>query len=143
MGSDPEKMLHNCLYFTANALARQITGLAEEEFRSLGLSPSHAFVLMLVNQRPGITQKELSQALHLAPSTLTRFVDALQFQRGLVERRSEGKLTRIHPTASGRRMREPIARCWQNLYQRYSEILGEERGQELAKALDLASQDLG
>lgn len=143
MGSDPEKLLHNCLYFTANTLARKITGLAEEEFRHIGLSPSHAFLMMLVIKQPGITQKELSQALHLAPSTVTRFVDTLEFQRGLVERRSEGKLVRIHPTAKGLKMREPIAQCWHSLFLRYSAILGEDRGRELAKALDLASEELG
>ena len=67
MEKKAEKYLHNCLYFTANSLARQISRLADEEFRLTGLSPSHAFLLMLVNEKPGITQKELGLALNLAP----------------------------------------------------------------------------
>ena len=140
MGTDLESLLHNCLYFTSNSLARRISALAEEEFRFVGLSPSHAFLLMLVTERPGISQKELSQNLHLAPSTVTRFVDSLRLQKGLVERRSEGKSARIYPTPKGQEMREPIADCWQNLFRRYSLILGEERGCELVQEIDRASE---
>ena len=142
MDSDLQTYLHNCLYFTANSLARQVSQLAEEEFRFTGLSPSHAFLLMLVIERPGISQKELSEALHLAPSTVTRFVDSLQMQRGLVERRAKGKLAQIYPTDQGLKMRETIAKCWKGLYARYSEILGEERGCELTRAIDRASRKL-
>jgi DNA-binding MarR family transcriptional regulator len=42
-----------------------------------GLSPSHAFLMMLATDYPGIGQKELSERLHLAPSTVTRFIDSL------------------------------------------------------------------
>ena len=142
MGSDVKTLLHNCLYFTANSLARQVSHLAEEEFRFTGLSPSHAFLLMLVNDRPGITQKELSLALHLAPSTVTRFVDSLRLQRGLVERRTEGKSARIFPTEKGREMRELIAKCWKSLYHRYSGVLGEAAGCELTRVIDRADEKL-
>lgn len=142
MGTKPEKILHNCLYFTANSLARQVSHLAEEEFRYTGLSPSHAFLLMLVIKQPGITPKELSEALHLAPSTVTRFVDALILKQGLVERRTEGKSARIYPTDKGRDMREQISKCWQNLYHRYSKILGEEEGIRLTAEIDKADEKL-
>ena len=81
MSKPIEKYLHNCLYFTANSLARRITAMAEEAFGKVGLSPSHAFLVMLVNEQPGISQKELSRALNLAPSTVTRFVDSLNYAR--------------------------------------------------------------
>ena len=74
-----KSILHNCLYFTANSLSRVITRMADDEFRRTGLSPSHAFLMMLVNDNPGIGQKELCEQLHLAPSTVTRFIDALVY----------------------------------------------------------------
>lgn len=129
--------LHRCLYFTANTLARAVGRLAEDCFAPTGLSPSHAFLMMLVNERPGITQKELAAALHLAPSTVTRFVDGLQ-ARGFVVREARGKLSAVAPTQAGRALGEPIARAWKELYQRYSAILGEEPGRELAAAVDRA-----
>jgi DNA-binding MarR family transcriptional regulator len=83
-------ILHNCLYFTANSLARVITRMADEEFRRTGLSPSHAFLMMLVNDTPGIAQKELAESLQLAPSTVTRFIDSL-VHKGYLTREVEGK----------------------------------------------------
>ena len=142
MEKKAEKYLHNCLYFTANSLARQISRLADEEFRLTGLSPSHAFLLMLVNEKPGITQKELGLALNLAPSTVTRFVDALTLKRSLVERRTKGKSVRIFPTDQGREMQGLIAQCWQSLYYRYSKVLGEQEGRDLTEAADLAGEKL-
>lgn len=136
--SDIQKLLHNCLYFTANSLARQISTMAEEEFSRTGLSPSHAFLLMLVNEQPGLTQKDLSLALSLAPSTVTRFVDSLSHKSGLVERRTKGKSARIYPTEKGAAMQDRIKRCWKSLYWRYSEILGEEEGRRLTETIDQA-----
>ena len=137
-----ESYLHNCLYFTANSLARQIGQLAEEEFRYTGLSPSHAFLVMVVNERPGITQKELSEALNLAPSTVARLVDSLQLKQGAVERRTVGKSARIYPTEKGKEMQDLIAKCWSSLFQRYTEILGEKTARTLTRAVDQACEKL-
>ncbi len=137
-----ESILHHCLYFTANSLARVITRLAEEEFRRTGLSPSHAFVMMLVNDHPGIGQKELCAQLHLAPSTVTRFIDAL-VHRGYLSRHADGKASRVYATEAGRKLRRPIADAWESLHRRYAKILGLKEGDELAARIDAASDRLG
>ncbi len=129
--SDSKTLFKHCLYFTANNLARIITRLADQEFRITGLSPSHAFVLMLVNENPGIGPKELADNLQLAPSTITRFIDYLE-HREFLKRKLEGKITRIFPTEIGNNLQKVITTAWKNLYQRYSEILGEEYGKSLA-----------
>ncbi len=100
MTTDTREILTNCLYFTANSLSRVITRMAEEAFRPTGLSPSHVFLLMLANENPGIGPKEMSDYLQLAPSTVTRFVDAL-VGKGLLERRAEGKTVGLFPTPEG------------------------------------------
>lgn len=56
-------ILHNCLYFTANSLTRVITRLAEEQFQRTGLSPSRAFLMMLVNDKPGKGKKNCASNL--------------------------------------------------------------------------------
>ena len=48
-----------CLYYSANALSRIMTKMADEEFASAGLSSSYAFLLMTVNHKPGIQPKEI------------------------------------------------------------------------------------
>lgn len=133
--------LHNCLYFTANSLARNIGKMADVAFKDVGLSPSHAFMMMLVNEQPGITQKELSEHLGLAPSTLTRFADKLVY-RGFIERDQEGKVVRIYPTDDGKALAGPIAAAWKRLYTDYSAILGEQNGIDLTKAIDNANKRL-
>ena len=85
-----EQYFSNCLYFTANHLARLMNKMAEEEFAPLGISPTYAFLLMAVYEQPNITQSELSNILHIVPSTTTRFVEKLEVKK-LVTRKSEGK----------------------------------------------------
>jgi len=72
-----DKYLSKCLYFTSNALARKLTKLAEEAFVPLGISPSYAFLLLLVHENPGITPSALSVELNLDPSTITRLADKM------------------------------------------------------------------
>jgi DNA-binding MarR family transcriptional regulator len=125
------ELLHGCLYFTANALARVVARMAEEEFHTTGLSPSHAFLLMLAIDRPDIPLKELGEHLHLAPSTITRFVDSL-VHRGLLERVSQGRSVRVCPTDQGRALEPELWAAWKRLHERYCAALGREAGDELA-----------
>ncbi len=142
MMANCKTLLHNCLYFTANSLARVITRMAEEEFRRTGLSPSHAFLMMLVDDDPGIGQKELCAQLHLAPSTVTRFIDSL-VHKGYLIRRADGKAVKVYPTKEGEDLRGSIAEAWKNLHQRYSNVLSLKNGDELAALIDTASEKLG
>lgn len=137
-----KSILHNCLFFTANSLARVITRMAEEEFRLTGLSPSHAFLIMLVNDNPGIGQKELCEQLHLAPSTVTRFIDTLTY-KGFLTRQTDGKATKVFATRDGAKLRKPIEDAWKNLHQRYARVLGLNEGDRLTSMIDDASRRLG
>ncbi|MFD1356783.1 MarR family winged helix-turn-helix transcriptional regulator [Fictibacillus halophilus] len=123
-------ILDNCLYFTVNKLSRAITRMAEESFKKTGLSPTHAFLLMLVNNKPGISQSELAEELHMMPSTITRFIDKLVI-KGLLERKAEGKRSFIFPTEAGENTQEEIKEAWKDLYRNYSAVLGEDAGKEL------------
>ncbi|MBN1531476.1 MAG: MarR family transcriptional regulator [Spirochaetes bacterium] len=138
---DSFEYLNSCLYFAAMTLSRAITQMAEEEFRATGLSPTYAFLVMVVNERQGISQKELAGILHLAPSTITRFIDKLERKR-IVRRTGEGKVRRVYPTEAGMRMQEQIAGCWASLYERYSRILGKRNGEALTEQIDRAGLEL-
>ena len=136
-----KKILHFCLFFTANSLSRNISRMAEEEFRITGLSPSHAFLLMTVKDHPGIGAKSLSEHLQLAPSTVTRFVDSL-VHKGLLVRESEGRETRLTLTAEGKKRNKKIMKAWKNLHDRYSDILGRKEGDDFTKLVDKMSLKL-
>lgn len=123
-------LLECCLFFTANSLSRVITRMGEEEFASVGMAPSYAFILTLVADSPGISQKELASQLHMAASTVSRFIDAL-VKRGFVFKEEQGRNTFIHPTDKGRAMKPFINEAWKALHERYIKILGKEEGERL------------
>lgn len=129
-----ESYFQNCMFFASNLLNRAITKMAEEEFKPTGLSPTYAFLLMAVQEQPGITQKELGEALHVTPSTITRFIEKLAY-KGLVTTRSEGKISRVNLTPEGIERMVVIREAWKNLSRRYGEILGKEEGKTITRQL--------
>lgn len=123
-----------CLYFSSNAIARALTKMAEEEFAQTGMSPSHGFILMTVNKQPGIFAGDLAKAMELTPSTVTRLLEKLE-QKNLIERKSEGKYTRIFATDEGRQQQYTLENSWKRLGDRYGNIIGREKGQHLSAYL--------
>lgn len=136
-----ESILSMCLYFTSNRFARYMTKIAEEAFAKINLSPTYVYLLVIVNQYPGITQKELCEKLSIAPSTSTRFIDKLE-KLDLVYRRLEWKETHIHLTEKGMQLTEEIDECFDEFRKLYTSILGEEKSDALAKALYDANEVL-
>lgn len=130
-----------CLFYTANSLARDITRMGEEEFASIGMTPSYAFLMLLAIDAPGISQKEISVGMNMAPSTVSRFVDAL-VKRKLLQKDVQGRITYIHPTEKGIQLHDSIREVWSNLYERYSAILGKENGDKLTSLCLEASRKL-
>jgi DNA-binding MarR family transcriptional regulator len=120
-----------CLYFASNALARNITRLAEEAYAPTGLAPSHAMLLMAVIDQPGINPTEIAEIMLLKPSTVTRLVEKLE-QKALVTRQTNGKFTEVFPTGEGNALNMKIKSAWMDLYRHYTELLGEEAGAQLA-----------
>lgn len=130
-----------CLYFSANALARAITRVAEEKFSLTGLSPSHAFLVMTVNNKPGIQPKEISEMMQLKASTVTRLIDKME-QKGLLARNNLGKNIEIWPTDNGTALDAEIKTAWMRLYETYSNILGVEEATALTSEIYSAASKL-
>src|SRR6185312_10666430 len=92
-----------CLYFSSNALARKVEKLAQESWKPVGLSPSHAYLLMIVIEDPGVQPGTLANELQLQPSTITRLIEKLE-QKKLVVRVMEGKITNVYPTSKAKEL---------------------------------------
>ena len=131
-----------CLLFSANALARAVTAIGDDEFGRFGLSYSHAYLLCEVVQQPGVGPSELSETLYLSPSTITRLVEKLE-QKQLVRRESEGKKTLIFPTAEGEALQPEITKAWKQVGTRCSEVIGSTDICELTRQVFKAAQALG
>ena len=130
-----------CLYYSANALARIMTKMADNVFASAGLSSSYAFLLMTVNDKPGIQPKEISQQIQLTPSTVTRLIEKME-HRGLIERKHVGRTTEVYPTDASVELNKKIKEAWKGLYNTYSEILEKEKGNKLTTDINDAIQKL-
>lgn len=135
------ELVHQCLYFTAGSLSRAVGRLADAAFAPTGLSPSHAFVLMLAAEEPGIGPGELAERLSLAPSTVTRFVDQL-VAKGLLTRTAEGRTARLAATSRGLGLLKGVEQAWKRLHIAYASVLGPE-ADRLAREIDAACQALG
>ena len=141
MDKDSHSYLSGCLYFTANSLSRNITEMAKEEFAVTGLDPSYAHLMLLLCDKPGLSQNELAQIMNLKPSTVTRFFDKLQ-QRGLIERVQEGRNSLIYPSEAGKEKKRQIKKALTCLYERYCRVLGEEVAIKLTQDINNANEAL-
>lgn len=128
-----------CLYFTANALARKTEKLAQQAWKPVGLSPSHGYLLMMVIQDPGMQPTALADQLQLQPSTVTRLIEKLE-DRKLLVRITEGKTTNVYPTPKGKDLLPRLKECVQQFQQQYTALLGREESaklvQQMAKVAD-------
>lgn len=138
---DLENKYCNCLYYSANALARKLTRMAEEEFAITGLSPSYAFLLLSVNSHEGIQPSELSQLMQLSPSTVTRLMEKME-SKDYIRRETSGRKTEVYPTDAGKELEPKIKKAWKQLYHRYAELIGEEQAKNLTQLSYAASKAL-
>ena len=104
--------------------------MADEEFAITGLTSSYAFLLMTVNNKPGIRPQEISEQMQLTPSTITRLIEKME-QRKMLERKSTGRTTEVYPTDKSIELDKKIKEAWRNLYARYSELIEEEEAKNL------------
>ena len=121
--------LNGCLFFSSGKLARVIGRTADDAFKITGLSPSHAFLLHIVNHGSGIHQKIVGEMLHMTPSTITRFVEKLE-NKGLVARQTDGKNVHLFTTEKGLALQPEIIKAWESLHDCYSGILTPEESEQ-------------
>ncbi|VAW56378.1 hypothetical protein MNBD_GAMMA07-577 [hydrothermal vent metagenome] len=121
-------MFEKCIYFNSNALVRQINKIWDDAFKPFGLSPSHAYVLRLVLNTPGLSMKQIAEDLELAPSTVTRFVDNLIHKDFLkrISANDDKRSTRIHPSQRAKKIHKALETTGQTLYAQLNKTLGEK-----------------
>ncbi len=123
-----------CLYFTTNSLARKVEKIAINIWKSIDLSPSHAYLLLAVIEEPGIQPTALSDQLQLTPSTITRLIEKLEKNK-LVIRVYDGKMTNVYPTNKSKSLLPTMQKCMDEFYHQYSEILGKEDSEKLVEGM--------
>lgn len=130
-----------CLYFTSNALARKVEKLAVESWKPIGISPSHAYLLLAVLQEPGVQPSALADQLQLQPSTITRLMQKLERAK-LIIRTVDGKVTNVYPTPKAKELQPKMQDCAQHFYQQCSQVFGKEEGGRLAQSIGKAADKI-
>lgn len=130
-----------CLYFTSAAFARKIEKLAIESWKKLGLSPSHAYLLLAVLDEPGIQPTALAKHLQLQPSTITRLLEKLE-EKKLVIRTTEGRLTNVYPTPRAKELQPKMMECMQAFIRKTEQLLGKEESGKLVQVLTRVADKL-
>ena len=100
------RYLETLLGYNARRAAVSIIAVFLEEMAVYGLRPVDFSVLSLVHHNPGVTSRQLCNALKLLPPNLVGMLNALE-KRGLIERRPhpvDGRALGLHLTAEGQEL---------------------------------------
>jgi DNA-binding MarR family transcriptional regulator len=138
-------MFDHCLYFNTTALARLVEREWVKALKPLGLTPSQAFMLRVVLEKPSLLQNELAKELTISRPTATRILDGLQ-KLELVERRtteSDGREYAIYPTPLAQNMKDSITAASAGVTKRLKEKLGHSQFDEAVSKIRNIRSTLG
>ncbi len=91
-------------------LARLIRTAADKRARAHGMTRAQWGILVRLEEKPGLLQKELADILEVEPITVARLIDRLE-ARGMVERRPDPmdrRCWRLHLTDASRPLMNEI-----------------------------------
>lgn len=129
------------LYYTTTAFSREISSIAENAFMDLGLTPSDAYLIMVVNEKPNVQPTEISERILLAPSTITRMIEKLE-KRSIVTRTQEGKYTYVAVTTKGKDLYANILATWDQIHEKFTTKLDDETVKLLVQNTSEAAKKL-
>jgi DNA-binding MarR family transcriptional regulator len=110
--------------------------LAVEIFGKIGLSPSHAFVILALIESPGhsASPSGLARVMNLDSSTVTRLISLLE-RRKYVNRVKDGRRSMVHLEKSGEALLPEIRASWRELYKRYGIMYGADEANRLNRLI--------
>ena len=118
-----ETQINNCLYFTISRLFRVVNKFDEESFSKMDICTTHAFLMVLLQEEEnGLSVNRISEALTIAPSTVTRFVDKLVL-KGYVERVKSGKQSFTKITEEGLKVMPEVYKAWESIFFKIEKIV--------------------
>ena len=115
--------------------------MAQQVWKQVDLSPSHAYVLLVVLDEPGVQPSALVEQLLLTPSTITRLIEKLE-EKKLVVRTSEGKLTNVYPTPKAKDLQPRMKECLETFQRSYAASLGKEETMQLVQRMNRITDKL-
>lgn len=119
-------MFEQCLYFNTTSLARKLEREWTLAFKPFGLTPSQAFMLRVILDKPGSYQNALAKEMNITKPTASRGLDGLE-KLGLIERlpsADDAREMEIHPTNKAKEMRDGINAASGEVTKKFKKLLG-------------------
>ena len=116
--------------------------MATESWKPVGLSPSHAYLLRMVLEEPGVQPGSIAGHLQLTPSTVTRLIEKLE-EKKLVVRTTEGKQTNVYPTPKAKALQPELKKCEADFYKKGNDLFGEQEYGKVVTAIKKMADKIG
>lgn len=112
-----EENIDNALGVLLGEICRLHHSKFHSMFAKIGLHRGQHRILFILWRKDGVTQKEISEELSLAPATIT---DALQRMEkiGLIERKNDSedqRVTRVYLTENGKQFQVEVDKTFKNM----------------------------
>lgn len=131
-------IFEKCLFFSSNSLTRSLASIADDSFKSMEITPTQGFTLLCVSDMDIHSPSEISQALNMKASTITRFVNRL-VELEYLEYEKEGRNVRLDITLLGREKVSEVRKCWSKIYRKMAEILSQDELVSLTQKINSAN----
>lgn len=137
-------MFERCLYFNSNKLVRKINHIWESAYAEVGLSAAHAYLLRAVLKQPDCRLGKLAVELSLAPSTVSRFVDALVAKELLEKYKGEdGRQYIVRPSSKALEIKDRLEAIGDGLYRQMCQAMGSAALEDLLATLRETEKAVG
>jgi DNA-binding MarR family transcriptional regulator len=119
-------MFEQCLYFNTTSLARKLEREWTMAFKPFGMTPSQAFMLRVILDKPGSYQNALAKEMNITKPTASRGLDGLE-KLGLIERMpsaDDAREMEIYPTKKAKTMKDGINAASGEVTKKFKKLLG-------------------
>lgn len=119
-------IVNECLSVRVRLLSRMVGSVFDQALRPHGVKATQLAILAAVSMLDNPTSKQLSQLLHMDPSTFSRTLTILKKNHWLeAEPSGEGKILMIQITQKGIDLLEAAYPAWQEAQGKAKELLGQ------------------
>ncbi|QWE22621.1 MarR family transcriptional regulator [Polynucleobacter sp. AP-Jannik-300A-C4] len=121
-------MFEQCLYFNTTSLARKLEREWTIAFKPFGLTPSQAFMLRVILEKPQSYQNALAKEMNITKPTASRGLDGLE-KLGLIERRpspDDAREIEVHPTRKAKAMKDGLNAASGEVTKKFKKLLGSD-----------------
>jgi DNA-binding MarR family transcriptional regulator len=125
-------------------LARYNAQLTFKLMSEHGFYPGQAVAMVIIDQKPGISQKELANAMHVAPPTVVHIIKKLEkagFVSKMINEKDQRSL-QIQLTPAGIDAVKNIRSVFQEIFRISLDGISDEQRKELVKLLNMITSNM-